>query len=100
MERRHVRHQQQAPPQPEVRDARDDVAANMSSSSEEQENASDEELPVPGPSENRRGRRSRKRRIAEIIRENQLLYNKIIKKNKVRKLLRELGTGSSGLDSD
>ena len=44
MERRQVRRQQQAPPQPEVRDARDDVAANMSSSSEEQENAADEEL--------------------------------------------------------
>ena len=80
MERCHVRRQQQAPPQPEVRDPRDDVAANMSSSSEELENAADEELPVPRPSENRRGRRSRKRPIAEIIRENQLLYNRFIEK--------------------
>ena len=66
----------------DVRNARDDMAANMSSSSEEQENAADEELPVQGPPENRRGRRSRKRPIAEVIRENQLLYNKFLKKKK------------------
>ena len=81
MERRHVRRQQQAPPHPEVRDARDHMTANMSSSSEEQENAADEELPVPGPPMNRRGRRSKNRPIAEIIRENQVLHNKFTKKS-------------------
>ena len=71
MERRHFRRQQQAPPEPEVWDARDGMAANMSSSSEEQENPANEVLPVPGPSENRRERRSRKRPLAEIVRSNQ-----------------------------
>ena len=78
MECRHVRHQQQAPPETKIRDARD-MGANLSSSSEEPENAADEELPVPEPSENRRVCRSRKQPLAEIMRENQLFCNKFIK---------------------
>ncbi|XP_060599910.1 uncharacterized protein LOC132753447 [Ruditapes philippinarum] len=69
-------------------DLRESIANALSSSQEED--------PTP-PSTQRR--RRRKRPLADIIRENQLLYNDFIK-NKVSRLLRQLGVETSSDDSN
>ena len=65
-------------------DFRDGVADYLSSSSGQEDS-------VPVQAHQRRGR---KRPLAYIIHENQLLYNDFIK-NKVPRLLRQLGVGKS-----
>ena len=76
----HLRQEEQA----STADFRDGVADYLSSSLSQEDS-------VPAQAHQRRGR---KRPLADIIRENQLLYNDFMK-NKVPRLLRQLGVGKS-----
>ncbi|XP_045187616.1 uncharacterized protein LOC123545357 [Mercenaria mercenaria] len=88
-----------APPQ----DIRDNVAAQMSDLSDEEPDdaRADNQPPVlPQAGMNEQpAQRIKKRPLADIIRENQLEYNKFIKK-KIPKLMRQLGVSSDDSDSN
>ena len=74
---------------------RDNLAAALSSEDSAGEN-NQQQRPRPAPA---RGRRQKKRPLSEIIRENQLEYNKFIT-NKVPKLMQMFGVSSSDDETD